>query len=127
MSHSGARALILEHFLGKLPFDRTMKVDLAKYTGEYLNLARNPNPNPNANFNQQPLKIIDSGDGGLVIDGRGVFRPSGPNTFTLDRALELQAGFGVSNRYIFATDSSGKVTGMFGHINAGGYEKVAAK
>ena len=73
------------------------------------------------------LKVTDDGRGGLIIDGRGVFRPSGPNTFTLDRPLEQEAGFGVNNRYIFATDGSGKVTGMFGHINAGGYEKVASK
>lgn len=125
MSHSGARALILEHFLGKLPFDRNMKVDLAKYTGEYLNVARNPNPN--ANFNQQPLKVTDSGDGGLIIGERGAYRPSGQNTFTLDRPLELEAGFNVNNRYIFAVDGAGKVTGLFGHVNAGGYEKTAAK
>jgi CubicO group peptidase (beta-lactamase class C family) len=123
ISHSGARALILEHFLGKLPFDRSRKVDLAKYTGDYQNIARNPNSNQPANI----LKVADSGDGGLLIDGRGVFRPSGRDTFTLDRPLELQAGFGVSNKYVFATDASGKVTGMFGHINAGGYERVTAQ
>lgn len=123
MSHSGARALILEHFLGTLPFDRNMKVDLAKYTGDYQNIARNPNNNQP----QNTLKVSDSGDGGLVIGERRVYRPSGKDTFTLDRTLEPEAGFGVNNRYIFATDASGKVTGMFGHVNAGGYEKVAAK
>ncbi len=123
MSHSGARALILEHFLGTLPFDRAMKVDLAKYTGDYQNIARDPASTRPV----RTLKVADSDDGGLTIDGRGVFRPSGPNTFTLDRQLEPEAGFGVNNRYIFATDSSGKVTGMFGHVNAGGYEKMAAK
>jgi hypothetical protein len=120
-SHSGMRALILEHFLGKLPYDRTMKVDLAKYTGEYQNIARDPTSKRPQNL----LKVVDSGDGGLIIGGRGVYRPSGHDTFTLDRPLELEAGFGINNRYIFATDHSGKVTGMFGHINAGGYEKVA--
>jgi len=69
------------------------------------------------------LLVEDSGDGGLVIDGRRVYRPAGPNTFTLDRTLPLESGFQVSNKYVFVTDPSGAVK-MFGHVNAGGYEKA---
>jgi len=122
ISHSGVRALILEHFLGSLPIKKDMKVDLKKYIGRYRDIPRAPNPN-----NPQPgreVTVADSGDGGLIIDGRGVFRPSGPNAFTLDHPLELEAGFGVSNKYVFATNASGAVTAMFGHVNAGGFERV---
>jgi hypothetical protein len=31
----------------------------------------------------------------------------------------------VNNRYVFALDSAGNVTGMFGHVNAGGYQRMA--
>lgn len=113
VSHSGLRALLLEHFIGPLQMPKTpMKVDIGKYTGSYRNIANNT-----------PLAIEDSHDGGLVIGGLGVYRPSAPNIFTLDRTLPLESGFGVSNRYAFVTDSSGKVIKMFGHVNAGGYEK----
>lgn len=66
-----------------------------------------------------------SEDGGLIIGGRGIYRPSGPNVFTLDRPLEIEASFSVSNRYAFALNSNEKVTDMFGHVNAGGYERLA--
>lgn len=118
MSHTGARALIFDHFLGRLPFDRTMKVDLAKYTGLYRDIPRAPDP-------KQPpreIAVTDNGDGGLVIDGRGVYRPSGPNLFVLDRPIELEAGFEDANMFEFTTDANG--TKLFGHINAGGYEKI---
>lgn len=97
-----------------------MKVNVKKYTGVYRNIASNNNT---ASANTAPLTIEDSGDGGLVIGGLGVYRPSGPDTFTLDRTLPLESGFGVSNKYVFLADASGRVTKMFGHVNAGGYEK----
>ena len=67
--------------------------------------------------------VEDSGDGGLVIGGLGVYRPSGPHTFTLDGTLPLESGFRDSNKYVFATGPDG-VTRMFAHINAGGFERV---
>jgi len=72
MSHSGVQALILDHFLGPLPFRKYMNVDLAKYVGRYSDIPRAPE------LGQQPGGIIvaDSGDSGLIIGGRGVYRPS---------------------------------------------------
>ncbi len=118
MSHTGARALIFDHFLGKLPFDTTMKVDRAQYTGRYRDIPRAPDPS------RAPTEITvkDSGDGGLVIDGRGVYRPAGANLFVLDRPIELEAEFSDANMFEFATDAKGMK--LFGHINAGGYEKI---
>ncbi len=120
VSHSGVRALILDHFLGALPFKKDEKPDVSKFTGRYRDIPRTPSPT------QPPAEIViaDSGDDGLIIGGRGVYRFSSENVFTLDRSLELEAGFGVSNRYVFAADARGHVTGMFGHVNAGGYERV---
>jgi hypothetical protein len=106
VSHSGARALILDHFLGPLPIDKTAKVEVSKYTGRYRDIA-----------SPTELIVSDSGDGGLVIDGLGVYRPAGPDTFTLDGPLPLESGFRVGNSYVFATDASGAVTRMFAHIN----------
>ena len=97
-----------------------VRADLSKYTGLYRNIANN-NAAP---ANNSGLTVEDSGNGGLVIGGLGVYRPSGRDIFTLDRPLPLESGFQVSNRYVFVTDSSGKVTRIFGHVNAGGYEKV---
>jgi hypothetical protein len=116
VSHSGARALIMEHFLGRLPFQQDVSVDSRKYIGRYQNIANRSGG----------ILVEDSGDGGLVIDGRKVYRPSGPDTFTLDRTLPLEAGFGVSNKYVFVRTSSGAMR-MFGHVNAGGFEKVEEK
>ena len=120
VSHSGVRGLILDHFLGPLPYREDLEVDVAKYVSRYRDIPRTPRPT------QQPneVTVAASGDGGLIIGGRGVYRPSGDHVFTLERPLELEAGFSVSNRYVFATDASGKVTGMFGHVNAGGYERL---
>ena len=120
VSHSGVRALILDHFLGPLPYQKAAKADLSKFLGRYRDIPRTPNPA------QPPEEILvaASGDGGLIIGGRGVYRPSGPNVFTLDRPLEIEAGFGVNNRYAFALDAAGNVTGLFGHVNAGGYERL---
>lgn len=120
VSHSGARALILEYFLGPLPVQKDMKVDLGKYVGRYRDIPRSSSPAASE------LIIEDSGEGGLVIDGLGVYRPSGPDVFTLDGRLPLEAGFGVSNRYAFETNTAGQVTRMFGHVNAGGFEKLAS-
>jgi CubicO group peptidase (beta-lactamase class C family) len=119
MSHTGARALIFDHFLGRLPFDRNMKVDLTPYTGRYRDIPRAPDP-------LQPpreIAVTDSGDGGLVIAGRGVYRPSGPNLFVLDHPIDLEAGFEDANMFEFTTDAQGMK--LFGHVNAGGYEKIA--
>jgi CubicO group peptidase (beta-lactamase class C family) len=123
MSHTGIRDLVLTHFLGPLPYEKDAKVDLTKYVGQYGNITRNiGNQNPQGNV----VEVKASGDGGLIIDGRGVYRPSGPNTFTLDHPIELEAGFGQSNRYIFAVDGNGMATGMFQHVNAGKLERIAA-
>ncbi len=121
LSHSGVRALILEHFLGPLPIHRDMNMNLAKYTGPYRDVPRNPN----SDRSPREVAVTDSGGDGLIIDGRGVYRPAGPHTFTLDRTLELDAGFGVNNSYVFTVDSNGMATWMFGHVNAGGFHKIA--
>ncbi len=123
MSHSGIRDLVLSHFLGALPYQKDAKVNLAPYIGQYGNITRNIGNNPNPTLTE----VKDSGDGGLIIDGRGTYRPSGPHTFTLDKPIELEAGFGQSNRYVFAVDGSGRATGMFQHVNAGKLERVDTK
>ena len=46
MSHSGVRALVLEHFLGKLPLKPELKLDTAKYVGTYHSIPANPNDKP---------------------------------------------------------------------------------
>ncbi|MGE4063400.1 MAG: serine hydrolase domain-containing protein [Rhodospirillaceae bacterium] len=120
MSHTGIRDLVLSHFLGPLPFQKDAKVDVTKYVGQYGSIARNNNPNQQANLTE----VKASGDGGLIIDGRGVYRPSGPHTFTLDRPIELEAGFGQSNRYVFAVDANGVANAMYQHVNAGKLERV---
>ncbi len=122
MSHTGMRDLVLTHFLGQIPFERDAKVDLAKYVGFYGNVTR-----ALAGANPPPLTEVKvSGDGGLIIDGRGIFRPAGPHTFVLDRPIELDAGFGAAARYVFAVDGNGMATGIFQHVNAGKLERVAA-
>jgi CubicO group peptidase (beta-lactamase class C family) len=119
MSHSGVRALVLEYFLGPLPLHPDPDVDISQYTGLYRNIptAAGAAPGPGGRT------VEDSGDGGLVIGGLGVYRPSGPHTFTLDGILPLEAGFRDSNKYVFATGPDG-VTRMFAHVNAGGFERV---
>jgi hypothetical protein len=124
VSHSGARAAILEHFLGKLPFDRTMKVDLSRYVGTYRNIARPAGPVHYRYGGDREVKVADSGDGGLVINGIGVYRPAGKNIFTLDGTLPLDTGFAFSNRYVFAAGPNGTMR-MFSHVNAGGFERAA--
>jgi len=118
LSHSGIRALVLEYFLGPLPLERNTQADLSKYTGIYWNIPANPGL-----VRPGTARIVeDSGDGGLLIGGLGVYRPSGSNTFTLDGTLALDAGFRESNRYVFSTGPDG-ITRMFGHVNAGGFER----
>jgi CubicO group peptidase (beta-lactamase class C family) len=119
MSHSGVRALVLEHFLGKLPLRKDMKVDATKYAGLYRSIPARASDPPGG----RGVEVKDSGDGGLVIGGLGVYRPSGTDTFTLDGTLPLEAGFGVSNRYVFVRDKSGAMR-MFAHVNAGGFERA---
>ena len=121
MSHSGVRALVLEHFLGKLPIKRDMKVDVAKYLGTYRSIPANPKDAPGG----QPMTVTDSGDGGLVIAGVGPYRPSGPDEFTLDGPLPLQAGFRDSNKFKFTATPDGGMR-MWEHVNAGGLERVSA-
>src|SRR5690606_16993904 len=104
----------LSHFLGALPYDKAAKVDLSRYTGLYRDVPRQPRSNPSQRPNLMEVK--DSGDGGLIIDGRGTFRPSGPNTFTLEHPLELDAGFSAANRYVFAVDGAGKATAIYQHV-----------
>jgi len=121
MSHSGIRALVLEHFLGKLPIRKDMRVDVSAYTGVYHNIPASASDRPAG----RGVEVKDNGDGGLIIGDIGVYRPSGTNTFTLDGTLPLEAGFGVSNRYVFIPDKSGAMR-MFAHINAGGFERAAS-
>jgi CubicO group peptidase (beta-lactamase class C family) len=118
MSHSGVRALVLEHFLGKLPLKPDLKLDAAKYVGTYHSIPANPNDKPGG----APMTVVDSGDGGLVIAGVGVYRPSGPDEFTLDGPLPLQAGFRDSNKFKFTTEPNGAMR-MWEHVNAGGLER----
>jgi len=128
MSHSGVRAVVLEHFLGKLPIRRDMKVDVKLYTGTYRSIparaAGAPAGEAARGGGRGGVEVKDSGDGGLIIGDNGVYRPSGPNAFTLDGPLPLQSGFGVGNRYVFVRDNSGGIR-MFPHINAGGLERAA--
>jgi hypothetical protein len=118
MSHSGVRAVVLEHFLGKLPFKKDLKVDVKQYTGLYRNIPARTDDTPAG----RGVEVKDSGDGGLIIGDIGVYRPAGPNTFTLDGPLPLQSGFGVGNRYVFVRAKTGTMR-MFAHINAGGFER----
>lgn len=117
-SHSGVRALILEHFLGPLPLPEGMTADVSKYTGVYHSIPADADDEVGG----EGLLVEDSGDGGLIIDGLGVYRPSGPNAFTLDGQLPVEAGFRESNRYVFALGPDGAMR-MFAHVNAGGYER----
>lgn len=120
MSHSGVRALVLEHFLGKLPIRKDMKVDVSPYTGLYRSIPARASDRQAG----RGVEVKDSGDGGLVIGDIGVYRPSGPDTFTLDGTLPLEAGFNVSNRYVFVRDNTGAMR-MYAHVNAGGFERAA--
>ncbi len=118
LSHSGVRALVLEHFLGSLHFQSDLEVDLGKYTGFYRSIPASVD----APSGGRGRAVEDSGDGGLVIGGLGVYRPSGPDTFTLDGPLPLEAGFRDSNKYVFAFGPEG-LARMFAHVNAGGLER----
>ncbi len=119
-SHSGVRALILEHFLGRLPVDGDLEVDVGQYTGLYHRIPTAQADTPGG----EGRLVEDSGDGGLVIDGLGPYRPSGPDAFTLDGQLPVEAGFRDANRYVFARQSDGSMR-MFAHINAGGFVRAA--
>jgi hypothetical protein len=123
LSHGGVRALVLEHFLGTLPFDKDTKVDVAKYVGSYHAIQADATQA----LAGPALKVEANADGdALVIGGVGPYRPSGPDTFTLDGALPLEAGFGDSNKWVFVGDPSGSMR-MFAHINAGGRERTSMK
>ncbi len=119
-SHSGVRALVLEHFLGRLPVDESLEVDVSRYTGLYHRIPADQAEAPGG----AGRLVEDSGDGGLVIDGLGPYRPSGPEAFTLDGQLPVEAGFRDSNRYVFARQADGSMR-MFAHINAGGFVRAA--
>ena len=121
MSHSGVRAVVLEHFLGKLPIKKDMKVDVRPYTGLYRSIPARAADTPAG----RGVEVKDSGDGGLVIGDIGVYRPSGSDTFTLDGMLPLQSGFNVGNRYVFVRDKTGTMR-MFAHVNAGGFERASS-
>ena len=116
-SHSGMRAAILEHFLGRLPIpaDQQQALELAKYTGSYFRIPAAQSTEPTG----MSVLVEATDEGGLLIGGLGVYRPSGPDTFTLDGQLPLEAGFRESNRYTFVAGSDGSMQ-MFAHINAGG-------
>ena len=119
LSHSGVRAVVLEHFLGPLPLASGETPDVSRYTGVYHGVPADPNAEPRG----RGRTVEASGDGGLIIGGLGVYRPSGPDTFTLDGPLPLEAGFGQSNRYVFAPGPNGRMR-MFAHVNAGAFERV---
>ena len=119
-SHSGVRALVLEHFLGRLPVDDGLEVDVSQYTGVYQRIPAAQADNPGGTGRL----VEDNGEGGLIIDGLGPYRPSGPDAFTLDGQLPVEAGFRDSNRYVFARQSDGSMR-MFAHINAGGFVRPA--
>lgn len=119
-SHSGVRALVLEHFLGRLPVDESLEVDVGQYTGLYHRIPADQAETPGGSGRL----VEDSGDGGLTIDGLGPYRPSGPDAFTLDGQLPVEAGFRDTNRYVFARQSDGSMH-MFAHINAGGFVRAA--
>lgn len=118
-SHSGVRALVLEHFLGPLPLEEGREVDVSRYTGVYHSIPTDAEAEPSGSG----IRVEDSGDGGLIIDGLGVYRPSGPDAFTLDGRLPVEAGFRDSNRFVFAPGPTGAMR-MFAHVNAGGFERA---
>jgi CubicO group peptidase (beta-lactamase class C family) len=116
-SHSGMRAAVLEHFLGPLPIpaEQEQSIDLSMFTGRYFRIPADQTAEPTGTG----VLVEATDDGGLVIGGLGVYRPSGSDTFTLDGRLPLEAGFRESNRYTFVAGSDGSMR-MFPHINAGG-------
>jgi hypothetical protein len=95
-----------------------MEVNLGQYTGIYRSIPSSADAAPGG----RGRAVEDSGDGGLVIGGLGVYRPSGPDTFTLAGPLPLEAGFGQSNKYVFEIGPDGAAR-MFAHVNAGGFER----
>ncbi len=119
LSHSGVRAMVLEYFLGPLPMSKDAEVDVSQYVGTYHYIPANQSQENVG----EGIIVKSSGDGGLIVDGRGVYYPSGPGTFVLEGELPPEAGFRDSNRYVFAPAESGTMR-MFAHINAGGFEKA---
>ncbi len=119
VSHSGVRAVVLEHFLGKLPIPANVAADTSKYVGVYHNVPVDPNSEPSG----QGRLVEATEDGGLIIGGVGVYRPSAPDTFALDKQLPLEAGFRENNKYVFAVGPSGAMR-MYPHINAGAMERA---
>lgn len=119
LSHSGVRALILEHFLGPLPIPPGGDTAVDRYAGVYQSIRADGRVGESG----RGRTVEPSGDGGLVIGGIGVYRPSGAGTFTLDGTLPPEAGFGESNRYVFEEGPTGTMR-MFAHVNAGAFERV---
>ena len=122
LSHSGVRAMVLEHFLGPLSISEDVEADVGKYLGTYHYIPADHSERPTG----EGLSVNASGDGGLIIDGRGVYRPAGSNIFVLQGQLPAEAGFRDSNRYVFVPTENGGMR-MFAHINAGGFEKAAVQ
>lgn len=123
VSSSGARDVILKHFLGGLPMRKGARVDLAKYLGSYESIGHTANYSPSF-LATRPFSVVESGDGGLIINGVGVYRPSGKDMFTLDGELPVSSTFIFSNRYAFAAGRDGTMR-MYGHVDGGGFERTA--
>jgi len=121
-SHSGLRAAVLEYFLGSLSIDgpNLTAEQLSVYAGEYDSLEVDPSVQV-AGDPDLIITLAPNADG-LVINGLGVFRPSGTQTFVLDGPTPLEMGFRFGNRYSFKLAENGALQ-MFPHVNAGGFVK----
>jgi CubicO group peptidase (beta-lactamase class C family) len=125
LSHSGLRALVLEHFLGPLEAPETvLPTEAGDYAGAYLSNRRNYTGAEAAEDGRNPTLVEDAGGGALTIAGLGPYRQREPDIFFLDGTLPLEAPFPVSNQYAFVRGPDGEVTAMFSHVNTFAYEKM---
>jgi len=115
------RTLILEHFLGAPYFATDSKADVTKYVGRYREMPKMQDPNWASIKPPNEITVASSGDGGLIIGGQGVYRLSGKDTFTLERAPDFETD---RSRYVFETDAAGRVIRAYQDVNAGGFERL---